>query len=78
MRLQHVFLSLVAVAAAVPASVKTPVVNVTAPGLGLSFDNSATKLPLLKLPYATYRAYDYNVQKDVSAVGWVEAVGPRH
>ena len=34
--------------------------------LGLAFDKRADALPTLTLPYATYRAADYNPNGDVS------------
>ena len=38
---------------------------------GFAFDGDSSELPLLKLPYATYRAKTYHEDKDVSRIGQI-------
>lgn len=38
------------------------------PKLGLSFDKRADSMPTLTLPYATYRATEYNPNGDVRSL----------
>jgi hypothetical protein len=51
------------------ASFLVPVIAAPAPiniGLGIEFGPGSNDLPTLKLPYATYKAYSYDVTDDVS------------
>lgn len=45
----------------------TAVVAVPAPiDIGITFGSGSDKLPVLNLPYASYKAYSYDVTDDVS------------
>lgn len=58
--------SLFAAAIAAPTSNRANLTENYAPGI--SFDNDKSGLPLLKLPYATYRAAKYDSNTDVSNI----------
>lgn len=64
-----VLLSFFSVASAIPTlPYVTPRNSNETSAFGFSFDSNSTGLPLLKLPYATYRAKTYQKDKDVSLI----------